>query len=286
MSTEVQRPYLVAVHQAMRAFLPSVSTLAQPVQKKQGRPVSASIDRRCEPKRSVGEGDICHDTGPVLTHPSRPLSSCVGASSRASAGLRSKRTGETFALAIAAAPESGPRRLRQAANSRQRRTPRSRPVFEFPLTALSHHGRVSRFAVPSITPSPREGIERGHRVLKPDQALAPLIGLGLVAHAAERERPGNSLERLDADRDATCVLVEEDLAFRTFDAASAGLDAVRRRASGGSADGLGLPGTRNGGRFGLNRRPLGWMPDAFCFLSFPPEAAYCFESNPRNLETP
>ena len=52
-------------------------------------------------------------------------------------------------------------------------------------------------------------------------------------------------------------MVEEDLAFRTFDAASAGLDAVRRRAGGGSADGPGLPGTRNGRRFGLNRRPSG-----------------------------
>ena len=52
-------------------------------------------------------------------------------------------------------------------------------------------------------------------------------------------------------------MVEEDLAFRTFDAASAGLDAVRRRAGGGQADGPGLPGTRNGGRLGLNRRPSG-----------------------------
>ena len=40
-----------------------------------------------------------------------------------------------------------------------------------------------------------------HRVLKPDQALARLVGLGLVAHAAERERPGNRLERLDGDGD-------------------------------------------------------------------------------------
>ncbi len=52
-------------------------------------------------------------------------------------------------------------------------------------------------------------------------------------------------------------MVEEDLAFRTFDAASAGLDAVRRRAGGGSADGPGLPGTRNERRFGLDRRPSG-----------------------------
>ena len=41
-----------------------------------------------------------------------------------------------------------------------------------------------------------------HRGLNPDQALTPLVGLALVAHAAERERPGNRLERLDADGDA------------------------------------------------------------------------------------
>ena len=40
------------------------------------------------------------------------------------------------------------------------------------------------------------------RVLKPDQALALFAGLDLVAHAAERERPGNRLKRLDADREA------------------------------------------------------------------------------------
>src|SRR5271165_5153089 len=55
----------------------------------------------------------------------------------------------------------------------------------------------------------------------------------------------------------TCALVEEDLVFRTFDAASAGLDVVRRRAGGGSAAGSGLQGTRNGRRFGLKRRPSG-----------------------------
>jgi hypothetical protein len=34
----------------------------------------------------------------------------------------------------------------------------------------------------------------GHRVLQLDQALAPLVGLGLVADAAERKRPGNRLD--------------------------------------------------------------------------------------------
>jgi hypothetical protein len=42
----------------------------------------------------------------------------------------------------------------------------------------------------------------GHRGLQPDMALAPLVGLVLLAHAAERERCGYRLERLDADRDA------------------------------------------------------------------------------------
>jgi hypothetical protein len=32
-----------------------------------------------------------------------------------------------------------------------------------------------------------------HHVLKPDQALAPLVGLGLVAHAAEREGGADGL---------------------------------------------------------------------------------------------
>jgi hypothetical protein len=40
-----------------------------------------------------------------------------------------------------------------------------------------------------------------HRVLNPDQALARLVGLGLTAYAAEGERPGYRLERLDADGD-------------------------------------------------------------------------------------
>ena len=34
-----------------------------------------------------------------------------------------------------------------------------------------------------------------HRGLKPDQALAPLGGLGLVAHGPDRKRPGYRLER-------------------------------------------------------------------------------------------
>jgi hypothetical protein len=39
-------------------------------------------------------------------------------------------------------------------------------------------------------------------MVQPHIALASLVGLVLVADAAERERPGNRLERLDADRDA------------------------------------------------------------------------------------
>jgi hypothetical protein len=38
--------------------------------------------------------------------------------------------------------------------------------------------------------------------LKPNQALALLVGLVLEADAAERQRAGNRLERLGADRDA------------------------------------------------------------------------------------
>jgi hypothetical protein len=37
---------------------------------------------------------------------------------------------------------------------------------------------------------------------EPDELLALLVGLVLEAHAAERERPGDSLERGLADRDA------------------------------------------------------------------------------------
>ena len=40
------------------------------------------------------------------------------------------------------------------------------------------------------------------RVLKPNQALAALVDRVLLTHVAERKRPGNRLERLDADRDA------------------------------------------------------------------------------------
>ena len=113
-------------------------------------------------------------------------------------------------------------------------------------------------AMPSITPSPREGIEDGPRLrvrtrsnragrgptrgppgpaelwgaralhpdepqndvavalagaaqraqpvdnrpVQPDELFAALVGLVLVSHAAERERPGNRFERVDADRDA------------------------------------------------------------------------------------
>jgi len=39
-------------------------------------------------------------------------------------------------------------------------------------------------------------------MVQPDQAFAALVGCVLVADAAERERSGNRLERLDADRDA------------------------------------------------------------------------------------
>jgi hypothetical protein len=41
-----------------------------------------------------------------------------------------------------------------------------------------------------------------HRVLQPDQPLAALVGLGLVIHAAERERPGYRLEGGGCDGDA------------------------------------------------------------------------------------
>ena len=53
-----------------------------------------------------------------------------------------------------------------------------------------------------------EGGNRGshHRGLKPDQALAVPVGLGLVAHAAERERPGNRLERLALPAGAAWVV--------------------------------------------------------------------------------
>jgi hypothetical protein len=47
-----------------------------------------------------------------------------------------------------------------------------------------------------------EGIEDPPSRPQPDQALALLVGLVLEADAAERERPGNRLERLDADREA------------------------------------------------------------------------------------
>ena len=41
---------------------------------------------------------------------------------------------------------------------------------------------------------------------KPNQALFLLVGLVLTTNAAERERPGNRFERLDADGDADHAL--------------------------------------------------------------------------------
>jgi hypothetical protein len=54
------------------------------------------------------------------------------------------------------------------------------------------------------------------------------------------------------NRQDQCVLVEEDLAFPTFDATTEGLDTGHRRACGDSADRRGLPGTDNGRKLGLN----------------------------------
>jgi hypothetical protein len=53
------------------------------------------------------------------------------------------------------------------------------------------------------------------------------------------------------------VLVEEDLAFRTFGAASAGLDAVRRRTGGSQTASSRLSGAQNRRRFGLSGAPSG-----------------------------
>jgi hypothetical protein len=39
-------------------------------------------------------------------------------------------------------------------------------------------------------------------VVEPDQPFAALVGRVLETDTAERERPGNRLERLDADREA------------------------------------------------------------------------------------
>lgn len=40
----------------------------------------------------------------------------------------------------------------------------------------------------------------GHRVPKPNQALAPLVGLVPVGHRAQRQRGGNRLERPTMDQ--------------------------------------------------------------------------------------
>ncbi|MGO9758546.1 MAG: hypothetical protein ACLPNY_18245 [Roseiarcus sp.] len=52
-------------------------------------------------------------------------------------------------------------------------------------------------------------------------------------------------------------MIADDLALQAFGAAPAHVDALRRRAGGGQANGAGLPGTRNGRRLGLSRRPSG-----------------------------
>jgi hypothetical protein len=59
------------------------------------------------------------------------------------------------------------------------------------------------------------------RVLEPDQAFALLVDLVLVAHAAERERPGNRLERLDADSDA-----DQTAASSSFSSAGSSKDSI------------------------------------------------------------
>ena len=52
-------------------------------------------------------------------------------------------------------------------------------------------------------------------------------------------------------------MIADDLAFRTLDVASAGLDALRRQAAGGPIGTSGLPGTLLGRRLRLSRRPSG-----------------------------
>ena len=54
--------------------------------------------------------------------------------------------------------------------------------------------------IASLNDAPGLRIAR-HRVLKPDQALAPLVGLGLVTHGAEPKRPGEGLEGVGGDGD-------------------------------------------------------------------------------------
>jgi hypothetical protein len=62
-----------------------------------------------------------------------------------------------------------------------------------------------------------------HRVLKPDQALAPLVGLGLDGHAAKQKRGADRLERLDADREADQCRFPREPMDTTFAAVSVSL---------------------------------------------------------------
>ena len=56
-------------------------------------------------------------------------------------------------------------------------------------------------AMPSITPSPREGIDQ-HRGLQPDAALALRVGLRLDGHVADRKRRADRLVGGGRDGDA------------------------------------------------------------------------------------
>jgi hypothetical protein len=70
--------------------------------------------------------------------------------------------------------------------------------------SLQRPGRSGPSAIPPRDPqddvavalvgAPHRPEPMHHRFLKPDQALAPLVGLGLDGHAADRERGGNRLE--------------------------------------------------------------------------------------------
>ena len=59
---------------------------------------------------------------------------------------------------------------------------------------------MTQFAPPARPAHHRDTI--CHRVLKPDQALAPLVGRGLVTHAAERERGADRILGGGGDGDA------------------------------------------------------------------------------------
>jgi hypothetical protein len=56
---------------------------------------------------------------------------------------------------------------------------------------------------------------------------------------------------------AELCLIEEDLAFRTLNAASARFGAIRQRAGGDSANVSRFPAARNCGRLGINWQPSG-----------------------------